>query len=243
VNLADLQKEIRNVRPDSSIESSLTTWLNHAMDEIAAMYELPLLRLKTPASLATVNTEWRYNITDATHPDGFTYMKNVFRITSSTFEHGFTVEEDWGALDSLDRDHSDTGTSVQRVFLDGGSLGVWPMANDTLDLWWYRRPTAMAQLNDEPDGLPAEFHYKVLVPYVIVHRALRFYPDDLGYAVAGDNTKAMLRWQGILNQGLYGDSVQIGLIPYLTKQNRPYGPRLRGPTWGNMLSGGRSLRR
>jgi hypothetical protein len=162
-------------------------------------------------------------------------MKRLFRVTSETFQQGVALESDPGWIDDADFAHTATGDSVQRIAVEGDQLLTYPMANDTLQLYFYRRPLDMEQDTDEPDGVPEPYHYAVLVPKVVL-RAFRVYPD-LAAEVAGDNTKALLLWQNRLTVGLYGDGTQVGMIPYLVKAQRVHTPRIKGPARGASLGG------
>lgn len=236
MNLLQLQTEIRNARPDPSIESSITTWLNQVILELAAMYELPSLRIRTPATLTTVATEYLYNLSDTTHPDGHVYLKRCFRITSTTFQQGFTLEPSVTLLDDLDPEHDDTGTAIQRIAVEGDQIAVWPLAAESLSVWYYRRPVDMVQDQDAPDGIPEPYHYRVLVPMVLL-RAFRDYPPDLPYGVLGDNRLMLQLWERRLHEGLYGNGVFPGMLHYIQKAQRVQTPRVRGAAYGSRLGG------
>lgn len=230
-----LEFEVKNAWPNPTIEQSVKPWLNDVVSELAAQFELPALRLRTPATLAVTTANWLYNISAATHTSSYTYMKRVFRVSSAAVQHGFYLEEDLTQIDSIDPTHVETGTEVQRVVLESGTVGIFPKANDTLNIWYYRRPVAMVNGSDEVDGIPPEFGYSVLVPAVIL-RAMRIFPS-IDSEVLGDNFKSLQWWTARYNAGLYGNGTAIGLIPYLSKQNRPYGVRVRGPRLGSALGG------
>lgn len=240
MNLADLTLEIRQVLRDVTIEASIPAWLNDSMLELAGGFELPTLRLHEPATLTTTESAWLYDLTDAVHPSGYEFMKRCFRVSSTEVPTGFTLETDMGLLYDIDPERDDTGDRVQRVVLDGGQLGVYPMADDALSVWFYRAPLPMEDDDDEPDGIPVAFHYRVLIPKVVL-RAFRVYPE-LATESVNDGTQALVLWTQRLHEGLYGDKAQIGLIDYLQKSNRPYGPRVRGPRLGSQLSGGAGRR-
>ncbi len=240
MNLAELTLEARQVLRDVTVEASLTTWFNDCMLELAGGFELPTLRLREPATLATTTSAWLYALADAVHPSGYEYMKRCFRVSSSAVPTGFALETDMSLLYDIDPERDDTGDSVQRVVLDGDQLGVFPLASDSLSVWYYRTPMPMEDEDDEPDGIPAAYHYRVLIPKVVL-RAFRVYPE-LPTESVNDGTQALMLWTQRLHEGLYGDKSQVGLLDYLAKSNRPYGPRVRGPRLGSQLSGGAGRR-
>jgi hypothetical protein len=240
MNFLRLKTELRSVLRDPDVENALGAWINDVILELAGEYELPTLRLREPASLVTTTSNWVYNLSAATHPTtGYAYLKRVWRVTSATLQQGFGIEPEFVAFDDIDRAHTQTGTAVQRVAIEGDQVGIYPKAVDTLALWFYRRPIAMSADTDVPDGIPEPYHYKVIVPMVVL-RAMRLYPDDLAFALPGDNTRALARWSAMLNQGLYGDGTQIGMLHYIQKAQRSATPRVRGASLGGQLSGGSS---
>lgn len=237
MNRGDIKTELKEVLHDPSVEASFDVWLNEAIRELSYQFELPALRLKLPATLTTTTADWQYNISAATPPaTGHAYQKLVYKITNSAHEFGMQVDRDVQIIDRLDPDHDDTGNDVDRVAVedntDDAVVAIYPKANDTLSLWYYRTPVDMDTDAKFPDGIPAAFHLRVLVPMVVL-RAFRGYPD-LATESEGDNTRALQLWQLRLNQGLYGDGFQIGMVPSLRK-SRPL--QVRGPRYGGSLAG------
>ncbi len=242
MTLDEISTEVRGILRDPTVEASLTTWTNDIMLELATQFEIPLLRLRQPATLTTTTTDWLYDLSEATHVLGYEYHKRVWRITSSTQTTGFVLESDLQALDDADStgystSHTDTGTSVQRVAVENGQLGIYPMASDTLNLFFYRKPWTVEDADDEPEVPDAGFHYSLLVPLLVL-RGFRVYPE-LVSDNPNDNTRALTLWQSRKNSGLYGDGSSQGYIPWLQKQR---GVHVRGPRLGSQLSGGATRR-
>jgi len=238
MNFAQLQLECKSVLRDPTTESSIPVWLNDSMDEIAAQFEIPALRLHKPATLATTDTEWVYDIaTTVTPPVGhpeWVFHKKAFRIASAHTPLGFVMETPFTVLDDVDFAHTTTGTNVERIAVEDDTIGVYPLANDTLQVWFYRRPVHMVADDDVPDGMPTDYAYKVLIPKVVL-RAMRDYPEIQEYGERGDNTRTLARWTQLLHQGLYGSGYEIGLVDYLRKQR---GVFVRGPALGSNVSAG-----
>ena len=238
MNLTQLTTELKMLLVDPTVESSLTAWLNESVVELAAQFELPGLKLKLPAILTTTTAAWQYRMSQDVVPpvSGHTYMKNVFRVTNAQHERGMVIHREIETIDRRDPDHDETAAAVNQVAIedetDDAVIAIYPKANDTLNLWYYRRPVDMSFPTDVPDGIPEAFHRSVLLSKVVL-KAFRVYPE-LALSVEGDNTRALARWEGELRRGLYGDGYQIGLIDML-KKSAP--PRIRGPKSGGNLAG------
>lgn len=239
MNLLDLKKELKQILRDPTIESSLTFWLNDCLLELAHQFDLPGLKLKNPATLTTTTAEWLYTMrADVTPPaPGHTYMKHVLRATTSQFERGMVLHREIATIDQIDPDHDDTATDVHRIAVeddtDDATIAIYPKADDTIRLWYYRQPVAMVADTDVPDGIPAAFHRTVLIPKVVL-RAFRVYPE-LALEDEASNTRALRRWEAELQRGLFGDGYQIGMLDALAKSHLP---RIRGPrSRGGNLSG------
>ena len=213
MNLANLQTELQIILRDPSVESSFTTWINDELLQLAHEFDLPGLKLQTAASLVCINTQYLYNLSAATHASSYAFHKKVWKVTRPGATQGITIHHTHRDIDVLDPAHTTTGTNITDVGIEHAQLTTYPMANQTLSLWFYRRPTLLAADNDIPDFIPDSFHYKVIIPRVIL-RAFRIFPE-LATANAGDATNALLLWEGKLLQGMYGDGLAIGLLEAL----------------------------
>ena len=238
MNRGDIKAELMIILRDPTVESSFDTWINNELEQLAYQFDFPQLRLKTPASLITVNTAWQYNLTAATHASSYAFQKKLFRVTNDLFDTGMRIDTDILLIDDIDPDHSDTGTDVQRVAyeLEGRNnaiLATWPMANDVLSLWFYRKPTALTLDTQFPDFLPDEYVVDVLIPRLVL-RAFRLWPELATEGGAGDATRAMVLWTQRYHDGIYGGEGKIGLLDALRK-SKPV--RVRGPRPGFGLAG------
>lgn len=237
MNLADLQAELMDILRDPSVETRLMLWINDELLRLAYDFDLPGLRLRTPASLVVTTAAWQYNLTVATHASGFTFHKKLYRVTNALFETGMRINTDLNILDDIDPDHNETGTNVQRVAYEldlhnNAVLGIWPMANETLSLWFYRRPNFLDADNEIPE-FPDAYHSSVLLPRVVL-RAFRLWPELATEGGAGDSARAFAWWNARLHEGLYGNASAPGLLNALRK-SRPV--RARGPSAGMGLGG------
>lgn len=236
MNLEELKLELKSVLRDPTSEKSVTLWLNDEMGQLAYQYELPALKLKSPATLTTTAADHVYSMAnDVTHTSGYTYQKHVWRVSlSATPETHLPLNRDIEAIDRIDPDHDETGSETTRIAIEDDSIMVYPLVANTLNLWFYRKPRPMVADENVPDGLSEEWHYRVLIPRVVL-RAFRVYPD-LATDDPSTNTRALALWTARLNEGLYGSRVTgaIGLIDSLRKSNPP---RVRGAPRGMSVSG------
>ena len=213
MNLAELQTELRIILRDPSVESSFTVWINDELLQLAQEFDFPGLKLQTPASLVCINTAYLYNLSAATHASLFTFHKKLWKVHHPNTLQGIRIERTLRAIDILDPAHTATGTNITTVGTEYEQLATHPMANQTLSLWFYRRPLALVADNDAPTWLPDSFHFKVIMPRVVL-RAMRLYPE-LATADGGDSTRALQLWSERLRQGMYGDGYSIGLLEAL----------------------------
>ena len=237
MNRGDLKTELQIILRDSTAEGSFDTWIQDELLQLAYEFDLPTMRLRTPASLAVLNNAWQYNLTAATHASGFSFHKKLSRVTNALFEIGMRIDTDLNILDDIDPDHSDTGTNVQRVAYEldlhnNAVVGIWPMATETLSVWFYRRRTTMTADTNIPE-FPDAHHVDVLLPRIIL-RAFRVYPELSTEGGAGDAARALALWEQRYQAGIYGDNGRLGLLDTLRK-SRPV--RQRGPRPGMGLSG------
>jgi len=193
--------------------------------------ELPGLRLKLPATLTTTTSNWQYNISAATPPaTNHDYMKQVFKVSNSAHLKGIGIDRDVQVIDEIDPDHDETGNDVNRVAIeeltDDAVIAVYPKANDTLNLWYYRQPVDMSATTDTPDGIPSYYHRKALIPLIVL-KAFRVYPE-LATEVRGDGTRALEYWNILAASGFRELSNGI-------RKSNP--PRIRGASIGSSLSG------
>ena len=213
MNLAQLQDELRIILRDPSVESSFAIWINDELLQLAHEFDLPGLKLQTSASLVCTNAVYLYNLSAATHASSYVFHKKVWKVHRPGALQGIAVANTLRAIDMLDPAHTATGTNVTDVGVEHAQLAIYPMANQTLSLWFYRRPTTLTGDTDTPDFLPDSFHYKVIIPRVVL-RAMRLYPE-LATNDGGDATRALAIWQQRLLQGMYGDGISIGLLEAL----------------------------
>lgn len=254
MNLTRLLAELALIIQDDELEAYSTQWLNDAVLELAADFELPILKLKTPT---TVNirafsawvTGTVYAVDDLATNSG-SYYKCLTAHTAGTFAtdlsaakwEAVTVDAAWlrdmpstyqkkcfkcrnesdddiainrfiSTIDDLDPDHDDTGDSVMDVAIEAGQIATYPLVSDTLKLWFYRKPVDMSAGTDEPDGIPTEFHERVIIPKVII-KNFRMLRD----MVLDGPHNSIAYWQMKLKEGLYGSqNGDIGMVNYLAK--------------------------
>lgn len=204
MTLSELKDELRSLGVVGSYSSSFTGWLNDAVLEIASDFELPKLKLRESTSLTTTTSDWIYDLPA-------TYHKKVFKCRNEDYTQ-IKIAREIDYIDQIDHDHDETGDSVSDVAVEGGQIAIYPKANDTLYLWFYRLPVSMSATTDEPDGIPSSYHTRVIIPKVIIKNFLliggtgELLFNDIGY------------WQARYRAGLYGESGgDVGMINFFAK--------------------------
>lgn len=162
------------------------------------------------------------------------YHKKLFAARNGD-DCRITIHKDIQRIIASDPDHDETDTYVSTVGVqdnnDGGKLATYPMCDDELSLWFYRLPTPMDSEDDEPEGIPAQFHAQVLIPKVVVQNF-----EIINSMAIKPLTQNIAYWHERLRLGLYGEPRgQIGLINFLAKgkSTRTHGGSdpLGGSTW------------
>jgi len=215
MNLERLQNELNLIVADESLEPYFTDWLNDAILELASDFELPKLRLKEPTTLEVTTSNWLYDMPAI-------YHKHVIKCRNSNGDQLF-VNKNIQTIESLDLDHDETGDYVQGFAVEDNKLVIYPKANDTLSLWFYRLPVDMVALTSEPDGIPASYHERVILPKVII-KNFQLLLD----MTVNPPHQSLLYWQNKYSEGLYGrPGGDVGMINYFMKSKsiRKHGGR------------------
>ena len=209
MNLGELERAVKRAVQDRSLEEHYVGWINNAILELAADFELPALKVRSPVSLTITTDDWLYSLPSDFH-------KNLFRCTDSNYDE-IRRYRTLDYIDGLDLDHDETGdhpTAVAWVEGDeGNQIGVYPKANDTLYLWYYKKPTTLTRPTDTPTCIPSAYHSRAILPKTI----LKAY-EHLQDQVENFDQKGLAYWQQKLVGGLRGSPVEgVGLIKYLSK--------------------------
>jgi len=204
---------------DTAMQASWDRLIEEERLAIAAEYELPALRPSAPISLAVTTATWLYTMPAS-------YHKKLFQVRDSDTNGGalVTIHRDLLEIERLDPDHNETQSHVSDVAVENNSIGVFPLATETLSLWYYQRPTTLTADSQSPTEIPSEFHYSVLLPRLVI-RSILLYPT-VGRDSEAINTRVLDYWRQKSFEGLYGGRTgQIGFLNFLLK-NRP--PRKHG---------------
>lgn len=205
MNFERLKDELELAVQDTSLHTYFDDWINDAVKEIAHDFELPALKLKSPTTLATTESNWLYDMPS-------TYHKKVFKCRNS---EGYSIQvyDDIEEIEVIDYSHADTGADVTNIAVEDGQIAIYPKAVDTLSLWFYRLPVDMTQDDDEPDGIPTAYAERVIIPKVLVKN----------YRLLTDMTmqnphRSIEYWDNRYKEGLYGTpGGDIGMIHYFAK--------------------------
>jgi len=211
MNLGELEATLDLNVQDSSLRSHYASWLNTAILELAAAYELPALRTTTPASIICTTAAWLFSL-----PANFLKLipgKKRFSGCADSDYNQIRIYRTLEYLDRLDMDHSDIGDHVTMVAVTDTQIGIYPRANETIYLWYYKKPTLLTKASDIPICIPEAYHARVIIPKV----TLKAY-EHLQDQVENFDPKGLQYWQGKLAAGLRGSPVDgPGLVDYLSK--------------------------
>lgn len=222
MKLSALEAMINMRVDDESLAPFIKDYINDAIAEIAANFDLPTLKVLDPWELTVDSTSWYWEM-----PDGF--QKKLFRCAYRGTDGKLREVKVFDRREDLEfKDHTEVGTTVNAVavtLVDGTNyLLIHPLPQNpvTLYLWGYKKPTPLVRPNDVPTCVPEEFHEAVIVPPVMI-KCYELLQDQ----VESFNPAAIQEWQKKEVAGLYGAPGQsVGLINYLLKIQGP--PRRHG---------------
>ena len=224
MNLEAMERLMAVVVQDDSLAPEFARKINDSILEVAADFDLPALKMIAPVSLPVTSADWLYELPEDFH-------KHLFRCADRDYipvkVHGHFED-----LDRLDINHDEVADRITSVAVaysgDKPHLGIFPMADDTLHLWYYRKPAVLKKPEDVCDCIPPEFQERVLFPKVVI-KNYQLLQDQ----IENFDPKPLTYWEGKLKEGFYGSPQgPIGFINFLAKEKG--GPRRRGgrdPIW------------
>lgn len=209
MTLGELEQELRLIVQDSSLQSYFNTWINLAIQELAADFDLPALKCIEPWPLSVNTGDWIYNLPE-------NYQRKLFRcvdVNYSPITICSTVED----IHRLDIDHDETGDLVTHVATMDAvipkKIFVYPKADTTIYLWYYQIPSYIEDSSDVPTCIPAEYHGRVLIPRVVIKNFQLL--QDL---IIDAPHRSLAYWRGLESEGLYGSPRgPIGLIHWIVR--------------------------
>jgi len=210
MTLAELELELDLIVQDAALSAHFRRWLNNALLEIAYDFNLPALKLTTPASLAvTIAGGWLYDMPA-------NYHKNLFRCRNSNNDT-VTIDRDAACIEDSDPDHSETGDYVTRVAVENDRIIVYPKAADTLSLWFYQKPETLSAPEDSVVCIPAAYQSRVLISKVVIQN-FQLLQNQSSKLIA----QGLLWWKNNYKAGLYGEPHgDIGMIQCLARAKKP----------------------
>jgi hypothetical protein len=219
MNLGRLRQELRLAVADSSLAVYFTEWINDAILELATDFDLPALKRRTPYPFTVSTADWLFAAPACFH-------KKIFQARDSDYNAIRLRPRGLADLDLLDYDHDDAGDHVTDLAWEEsgtpGYVGVFPKANETINLWFYEPPATLVNEADEPVCIPAPYRARVILPKVIIKNFRLL--QDMSVDPPHDSLKY---WEAEYAKGLYGGARgDIGLINYLARAQG--GPRRHG---------------
>jgi hypothetical protein len=205
MTLEQLIAQIDLVVKDSDLAANYPDWINAAISELAADFDLPALRRIDPAQLAVTEYGWLYDMPE-------NYQKGLFRARNGNYGK-VHIARDIDDIHRKDIDHDQVEDAVAHVGVQDRKLGVFPKANDTLYLWFYEAPAPLVEPGDKVTCIPAEYQARVIIPKLVVKNFTIL--QDL---VIDAPHQSIAFWQAELQAGLYGrPHGEIGLLNFLVK--------------------------
>lgn len=218
MNLGEMQEVLALLVDDKALQLRFPQMLNDAIMEIAADFDLPALLLQEPVSLGVTTNDWLYSLPA-------NYQKKLKRCHNA-LGHRVRIRLPLDELNRLNMLHDRTGGEVEQVgVMDAGedkTLGIYPKANDTLSLWYYKKPERLEKSGDVPICIPAPYHERVIISKCVI-KNFQYFTDF----IEDGPIKSLQYWHGLYRDGIYGSPGSgPGLINYLIKAQG--GPRRRG---------------
>jgi hypothetical protein len=227
MTLKELEEEIGIIVNDASLAEYYKRWINEAVLAIAEDLALPALRLTNPATVTITSDAWEFPV-----PDNF--QKQLFRAgvftgtpSAGTYYPLHIAKRGFDTLNDLDPAHTQTDTHPWQIAIQHHSIGVFPKADDTLYLWYFKKPTLLSKPNDVPTCIPDAYHPRVIIPKVIIKnfRALQ----DM---VIQPPHQSIQFWQNEYKAGLYGERYgDVGLVNVLAREKPPRRHGGHDPIW------------
>lgn len=209
MNLEELEDEIALYVVDDSLKTYFKKWINNAVYEIANDFFLPALRLNEPADLIVTEADWLYDLPA-------TYMKKVFKCYDSDWNK-ITIKRSLDDLDELDIDHDDTGDHVTHIATRDTKIGIYPMAAETIKMWFYKKPTDLAGALEELTCIPSQYHSRVVISKIII----KSYHLLMDMAI-NPPEKSLSWWRNNYSEGLFGSpGGDIGMLNCLARDKKP----------------------
>jgi hypothetical protein len=151
------------------------------------------------------------------------YQKKLFKVLTNNWDgEDVSIFRSFRPIEEQDYDHDDTGDYVESIGVEDKQIATYPMSDDVLQMWFYRRPVDMSADSDLPDGIPEDYHRRVILPKVGLQNF------EIIQTMALNAPQATLKyWHDKYEEGLYGTPRgDVGMIRYLAKFKG--GPKVRG---------------
>ena len=200
MNLDQMQTELSLIVKDASLQPFLTDWINNAILEVATDFELASLRLIDPEAVTVDTSKWLW-------PMPLNFHKRLLRaqwVGDDGTQHHIKVHDHISSLEY--RDHTQTGDWVTEVAagVQGGTggvqtyLGIFPLATQDINLWYYRKPAVLSKATDVCDCIPESFEPRVIYPRVVIRNYKIIVDQVVDFAM---NSGSLQYWKGEQMQG------------------------------------------
>lgn len=208
MTLGELEEELALFIQDDSLVTHFKGFINNAVYEIANDFFLPSLRLNEPVALTVTSSSWLYDLPAS-------YMKKLFKAYDSDWNK-ITIKRSLDDIDDLDIDHDDTGDHVMHVSVRDSKIGIYPMADEVIKIWFYKNPTDLVSDSDEVTCIPKQYHSRVIISKVII----KAYHLLLDLAVNPPH-QSLSWWKANYHGGLFGDGSDVGMLNCFARDRKP----------------------
>lgn len=218
MNLEQMEAELGIIIKDGSLKPLLRGWINDAILEVATDYDLPPLALADPYSLGVDTSKWLW-------PLPGTFHKKLFMVkymdSSGNERRLHHIHKDPTHIKS--KNHTRTGDRVHEVSVvpQGSSfyLGIYPLAAQSLYLWFYQKPAVLTEDADICDCIPFNFVPQVIYPKLIIKNFQFIVDQVVDFPISAG---PLQYWQGELRKGLHGaPGFGTGLLGYFNINFNP----------------------
>ncbi len=178
MTLAELKAQVKRIVQDPDYDDELTGFINTAVMETAGKILPDGRRIKLP-DLDATDTITTVSVNGDDFPAAMPtdFHHSLYWVGSAAQCKRIGRIEDYENFRTFLRRYPDpaldaTG-AIQEVARRGKSFYYQPLAVDTLTRNYYRKPVAMVEDTDEPDGIPESLHASLLVN----HAAWKIYDE------------------------------------------------------------------
>lgn len=219
MNLGELRAELNRTVRDSSLQPNFDRWINEALQSLAMQFDFPSLKRLEPFSFPVQIGTWHLAAPEA-------FQKGIFRCYDSVGSK-VTVLDRLEDLEKRDWDHDEIADHITHIcaieYGDEPEFAYYPKADESVKVWFFNKPGWLEKEDDKPSFIPAEFHYQLIMPEIIIKNF-----ELLQDMVTDSPHNSLGYWIRRKQAGIYGSTItgEVGFFNWLVKARG--GPRRHG---------------